>query len=79
MTIYLDNDMKCNDLLRIVKETKIIRLIIYSYSKLQSLINLIILNNIKVSYLQIEDLLPENELINLQKYCDFYKIELKVI
>lgn len=79
MTIYLDNDMKCNDLLRIVKETKILRLIIYSYPKLQSLINLIILNNIKVSYLQITNHLCENELINIQKYCGFYKIELKVI
>jgi len=79
MTIYLDNDMKCNDLLRIVKETKILRLIIYSYPKLESLINLIILNNIKVSYLQITNHLSENELINIQKYCGFYKIQLKVI
>jgi hypothetical protein len=79
LQLQLFNDIDLYKLLRIFKNTKILRLFIYSYFKLQSLINLIMLHSIKVSYLEISNYLSEHELINLQKYCDFYKIELKVI
>ena len=79
MEFVLFNEIDLDKLLRIFKNTKILRLFIYSYFKLQSLINLIMLHSIKVSYLEISNYLSEHELINLQKYCDFNKIELKVI
>ena len=79
LQLQLFNDIDLYKLLRIFKNTKILRLFIYSYFKLQSLINLIMLHSIKVSYLEISNYLSEHELINLQKYCDDNKIELKVI
>jgi hypothetical protein len=80
MTINLHNDMKCNDLLRIITETKILRLIIYSYDKLESLITLLMVSNIKPSYLQIQENNIDKTIIGkLHWYCLENKIELKVI
>ena len=79
LTIHLHNDMKCYDLLRIITETKILRLIIYSYPKLESLITLLMIRNIKVSFLQIENNINKFTIGKLRWYCYKNKIQLKVI
>jgi hypothetical protein len=79
LTIHLHNDMKCYDLLRIITETKILRLIIYSYPKLESLITLLMIRNIKVSFLQIENNINKFTIGKLRWYCYKNNIQLKVI
>lgn len=79
LTINLNNDICCYDLLKILKSLKVLRLFIYSAPKMQSLINLLMIHNIKVSYLQIENNIPDYEIKNLQRYCYYNHIELELI
>jgi len=79
MELQLFNGIDLDKLLRILKNTKILRLIICSYPKIQSVINLIQLHNIKVSYLEIENHLAKIEIENLQMYCNYNDIQFKVI
>jgi hypothetical protein len=78
MELVLFNEIDLDKLLRIFKNTKIRSLFIYSYPKIKSVINLIMLHNIKVSYLQIENHLAKIEIENLQMYCLENMIQLKL-
>ena len=76
---FWDNNIDCYDVLKILKGVKALRLFIYHSTKKQTLLNLIMLHNIRVSYFQIEKNNPVYQIETLQRYCDDNKIELKVI
>jgi hypothetical protein len=76
---FWDSNINCYDVLKILKDIKVLRLFIYNASLKQTMLNLLMIHNIKLSYLQIEKKnIPVHEIENIQRYCDNNKIELKV-